>query len=165
MSFVIYGTRETRITIYNEGDETPVARITLQKETKEGLQLKFTPEGPRQELSRANLGRLRQVRRGYRPSLTIKWDFGLHSLRSDWTGSAWGPASEVLTAAALAEVLNAAIQRPVLVHPHLDHAFAFWAQPDPRKSFELKDRKGVVHAAITLDLIGSDLVEIPEFVS
>ena len=165
MSFVIYGTRETRITLYNVGDETPVARITLQKETKEGLQLKFAPEGTRQELSLANLGRLVQVRRGFRPSMSIKWDGGVHSLRSAWTGSAWGPATEILTVEALVEILNAGFQRPILVEPHLDHVFAFWAQPDPKKAFELRDFKGAAHTGLTLDLVGSDLVGIPEFVS
>lgn len=171
MSYVIYGTRQTLITLYEVDGITPLAKITLQKETKEGLLLKFTPEGVKQKLGSGAGWRLRWSHRGFRPSVTIKWDVGLHSRRLSWVGEGngtgggpWGPAAEVLTAEALAEIENRGLLAPCLVQPHLDHAFTFWAQPDPGKAFELKDLKGCAHTGLGLELVGTGLAAIPDFV-
>lgn len=149
----IYGLQCTRITLYADDAVTPTHRVTLQKETREGLELSFKAEGVLHQLgSGAGWARV-FTPRGWRPSLAIKWDVAMESIIEDRAGSAWGAARIVSTAEALSLVEDRAMRVPCRVSPHKDVNLDFLAQPDPATPFRLKDRKGVVHTGLELDLI------------
>ena len=116
--YLSYGCGRTRITIYATDGETPVSRITLQKETREGLVLTFTPEGTLRALGSGASWALTWQRRGFRPSLAISWEVGLTSILETWSGSAWETAPRIPTARALSLILTAAMVVPCLVEPH-----------------------------------------------
>jgi len=165
MSYVCYGTDRTRITLYEADGTTPKYRLTLQKETREGLTLGFKPEGvPHQLGSGANWAR-HLTHHGFRPTLGIKWAHGLDSLRETWSGSAWGAPEAILTPIALSLIFTWAFQSPCLVEPHLDKAYSFAAQPEPGQALELKDLKGVLHTGLDLVLIATELGAIPDWVA
>lgn len=164
MSYVVYGLGRTVITL-RDASGNPTVRYTLQVEQREGLVLTFTPEGTAHDLGSGAGWAKRWNHRGFRPSISIRWDAGTISSKALWSGSAWGNEQVVSTAVALSELLNAAFLVPCLVQPHKDHAFTFVAQPDPSKGFALKDRKRVIHTDLTLDLVGQDLGAIPTWVA
>jgi hypothetical protein len=161
--YLSYGCGRTRITLYAADGTTPVSRITLQKETREGLVLTFTPEGTLQALGSGASWAQTWKHRGFRPSLVIQWDAGVYSSRETWDGTSWGTADSITTAQALTLILNAAVLVPCLVQPHLDHAYTFLAQPDSSIAFALQDLKGVVHTSLSLSLLGQGLSSIPEW--
>ena len=165
MSYVAYGLQKTRITLYAADGVTPLYRITLQKETREGLTLSFKPEGaPHQLGSGANWANA-WAHRGFRAQLDIAWDVGLESTLETWGGSAWGAATSELTPISLSRIFTWAFQSPCLVEPHLDKAYSFSAQPDPGKARGLKDRKGVAHTGLDLSLIATEVGSIPDWAS
>ena len=163
MSYVAYGLQKTRLTLYAPDGTTPSLRITLQKETREGLALGFKPEGVGTRLGSGAFWATQWTHHGFRPELSIKWDRGLESLAETWTGSAWGPAASMLTPLALSHIFNKAFLAPCLVEPHLDQAYSFLAQPDPGKAFVLRDLKGVAHTGLELDLVGLTVGAIPDW--
>lgn len=160
MSYIVYGTGRSRVTLYDTAG-TPTVRITLQKETREGLTLKFSPEGQLHKKGSGAAWGQDWQHRGFRPSLQIEWTHGLMTLRETYTSGAWSAAVEIPTAEALGQILNSAFVAPCLVQPHVDHSFAFLAQPDPETAFELRDVKGVAHTGLTLSLMGRSLTAIP----
>lgn len=161
----IYGLKQTRITLYALDGVTPTLRVTLQKETREGLTLSFKPEGVSHQLGSAATWAKPWTHRGFRAQLDIKWDYGLESSVETWAAGVWGAAATVPTAQALSQILNAAFPAPCLVEPHFDKAFSFSAQPDPGKAFELKDVKGVAHSGLDLVLIQTTVATLPDWAS
>lgn len=164
MSYVVYGLQKTRITLYEADGTTPKYRITLQKETREGLTLAFKPEGQmRQAGSGGNWARS-WAHWGFRPELRILWDLGTdESSQEAWISGAWAAQGNIPTAEALGRVFTYAFAAPCLVEPHTDKAFSFGAQPDPGRPLTLKDIKGVAHSGLELVLIGSSLSAIPNW--
>ena len=154
---VVYGTDATRITIFDAGG-TPLTRYTLQAEEESGMVLTFPSEGLWHQLGSGASWRRVWAPRGFRPTLSLKWDFGLSSTMQTWTGSAWGSAVEIETATALSKILSGATSVAALVEPRLDKAFSFDAQPDPSKPLGFKDAGRVVHAGLTLDLVAATLI-------
>jgi hypothetical protein len=163
MSYVIYGTSRTRITLYAADGVTPNYRITLQKEVREGLNLIFNPEGVPHQMGSGAAWAKSLTFRGFRPQLEIKWDFGLTSSVEVWGGTAWGAPADELTPISLSRIFTWAFQSPCLVEPHLDKAYSFTAQPDPGKALGLKDRKGVAHSDLDLVLVGTVVGSIPDW--
>jgi hypothetical protein len=163
MLYVCYGSQKSRITLYASDGTTPVSRITLQKEDREGLQLSFKPEGSALRLGSGSGWANTWTHHGHRASLSIKWSVGLESSIETWSGSAWGAPTAILTPIALSQIFNRAFQAPCLVEPHLDKAYSFSAQPDPGKAFVLCDRKGVVHTDLGLDLVAVTLDVVPDW--
>jgi hypothetical protein len=165
MGYLVYGLAQTRLTLYALDGVTPLYRITLQKETREGLILSFKPEGVTHQLgSGANWAQSR-THRGFRAQLEVKWDFGLTSSVETWTSGAWGAPATMLTPTALSLIFSWAFQAPCLVEPHLDKAYSFLAQPDPSKALELKDVKGVAHSGLGLVLVATTVGSIPDWSS
>ncbi len=160
---VIYGLAQTRITLYASDGVTPTLRVTLQKETREGLTLSFKPEGVSHQLGSGASWAKPWLHRGFRAQLEVKWDVGLESSVETWASGAWGAAATVPTAQALSQILAAAFQAPCLVEPHLDKAFSFSAQPDPGKAFGLKDLKGLAHTGLDLVLIQTTVAALPDW--
>ena len=161
-SLIIYGTKASRLTLYNP-DGSKAYRVTLQKEVKEGLILSLSPEGAANQLGSASSWRRTWAHRGFRPSLAISWDVGVSSTIETWTSGAWGPATDILTAAALSKILSYGMQAPMDVQPHLDHSWTFQAQPDPGKSLDFRDVRGVAHTGLELGLIGTVVVNLPDW--
>ena len=164
MSTVIYGLKETRIILYEDDATTPRYRITLQKETKEGLELAFKPEGMNHQLGSGADWAIRRIHRGFRLGLDIKWTHGLTSTAETWNGTAWGAATVIPTAQALSVVHTWANHNPCRVSPHKDLNLDFLAQPDPGKAFILRDLKGVLHTGLELHLVSTTLAkDIPDW--
>lgn len=180
MSFVVYGLQKTRITLYQTDGTTPKTRITLQKETKEGLTLSFKPEGQLRQAGSGAAWARNWAHFGFRAQLRILWDLGTdETLIQSWEPSGWGLSSfgesawsepdgwgtsaQIPTASALSILINGAYQVPCLVEPHLDKSFSFLAQPDPGRSLDMRDVKGVAHSGMELALVGTNLVEIPDW--
>lgn len=163
MSFIVYGTARTRITLYDTDGVTPKFRITLQKEVREGLTLAFKEEGVVHQGGSGSGWARNLTHRGFRPQLEIKWDFGLTSSLETWATGAWGPAADELTPISLSRIFSWAFKAPCLVEPHLDKAYSFLAQPDPGKSLGLKDLKGVAHSDLDLVLIATTVGDIPDW--
>jgi hypothetical protein len=163
MSYVIYGINQTRITLYAADGTTPLYRVTLQKETREGLTLSFKPEGVGHQLGSGAAWAQTRTHRGFRAQLSIKWDFGMESSVETWAAGAWGAPAAMLTAQALSLILAQAFLAPCLVEPHTDKAFSFSAQPDPGKAFELKDIKGIAHSGLDLVLIQTTVANLPDW--
>ena len=165
MSYVIYGTARTRITLYAPDGTTPLQRITLQKEDREGLTLTWKPEGPSTTLGSGAGWAITRTHHGFRAELAIKWGVGVESSVETWASGAWGAPTVMLTPLAIASIFNKALLAPCLVEPHLDKAYSFLAQPDPGKAFTLKDIKGVAHTGLELVLIAETLAAIPDWAS
>lgn len=165
MSYITYGLLRTRITLYDTDGTTPLKRITLQKEMRDGLVLAWKPEGVATRLGSGASWANNWTHHGFRASLAIKWDFGMNSSVETWTGAAWGTAAEVLTPIALSQIFNKALLAPCLVEPHTDKAYSFLAQPDPGKAFVLRDVKGVAHSGLELDLVATTVAAIPDWAS
>lgn len=164
MAYTVYGLKETRIILYADDGVTPRYRVTLQKESKEGLDLIFKPEGITHQLGSGAGWARHYVHRGFRPSLGIKWNVAIESAVETWDGSAWGTAATVTTAQALSLVHSLGSRAPALVSPHYDLNFNFLAQPDPGKAFVLQDHRGAVHTKLELNLIGITLLpDIPDW--
>lgn len=160
----IYGLKETRITLYEDDGTTPKYRITLQKETKEGLELAFKPEGVNHQLGSGSNWDIVKIHRGHRPELAIKWSHGLESWVQTWADAAWGASTLVPTAQALSVIHSRANRCACSVSPHLDMNFDFLAQPDSGKKFVLRDIKGVAHTGLELVLIGKSLIpDLPDW--
>jgi hypothetical protein len=155
---VIYGLDKPRITLYADDGVTPVYRITLQKETKEGLDLAFPAEGVSRQLGSGAGWAKPWLQRGFRPVLNLKWSHGLDSAVEAWGGIAWGAGTTVNTAQALGVIDSMARRAPCLVEPHLDQNFSFLAQPDPGKAITLRDLKGLVHTGLELQLVATKLI-------
>lgn len=165
MSYTVYGLQTTRITLYASDGVTPTLRITLQKESKDGLTLSFKPDGVTHQLGSGAAWAQTRTHRGFRAQLSVKWEFGLESIVETWGGAAWGAPVAILTAMALSQILNAAFLAPCLVEPHTDKAFSFTAQPDPGKAFELRDMKGMAHSGLDLVLIQTTVANLPDWAS
>lgn len=163
MSYVIYGRNRTRITLYAADGTTPLQRVTLEKEAREGLALSFKPEGAEAKLGSGANWAIKRTHHGFRPELAIKWEYGMESTVETWGGAAWGAPAAILTPMALASIFTRACAAPCLVEPHLDKAYSFKAQPDPGKPFVLKDVKGVAHSGLELVLVGEELGPIPDW--
>jgi|GEM_PF-5481831 len=168
--FLAYGVGQTQIQLRNTAGAL-VERITLQKETTEGLELVFTPEGVARTLTAGSVaaptaGYKKAWRSlGVRPSLDIKWAKAVTSSVEPWMGSAWGTLTTIDTAEAVRRVLRRAMLWPCTVYPHLDHAFNFDAQPDLGADLKLVDLRGVVHQDLNLKLIGTKVVAVPDWVA
>ncbi len=166
MGYTVYGLKETRIILYADDGVTPRYRVTLQKESKEGLDLAFKPEGVTHQLGSGAGWARRYIHRGFRPNLVIKWNVAIESWIETWDGSAWGAAAVVQTAQALSVVYTWASLNPCRVSPHYDLNFDFLAQPDPGKAFVLQDQRGAVHTKLELNLIGVALLpKIPDWIN
>lgn len=163
MSYVCYGLARTRITLYEADGATPKYRLTLQRETREGMLLAYKPEGPVHQLGSGTNWARHITHRGHRPNLTIKWSHGTKSIRESWTGANWAPGETILTPVALSLIFTWAFQSPCLVEPRPDKAYSFAAQPDPDRRLELKDIAGVAHTGLDLTLIGTELGAIPDW--
>lgn len=164
MAYTVYGLKETRIILYADDGVTPRYRVTLQKESKEGLDLIFKPEGITHQLGSGAGWARHYVHRGFRPSLGIKWNVAIESSVETWSGSAWGASTVITTAQALSVIHTWASHNPCSVSPHLDLNFSFLAQPDPGKAFVLQDHRGAVHTKLELNLIGTVLIsDIPDW--
>ncbi len=161
MTYVVYGLKQTRITLYDADGVTAKYRITFQKEMREGLTLSYKPEGVSHQLGSAANWATPRTHRGFRAHLDIKWDYGLESSVETWNGTAWDPPVSTLTAEALSLVFTWAFEAPCVVEPHLDKGYAFHAQPDPGRSLDLSDVKGVAHKDLGLTLIQIDVGPIP----
>jgi hypothetical protein len=165
MSYVVYGTSKSRITLYDADGVTKKYRITLQKEGREGLKLSYKPEGAPHKLGSGAAWANTWTHRGFRATLEIKWPHGIQSTLETWTAGAWGAPTTILTASALSLIFTWAFQSPCLVEPHLDKAYSFSAQPDPGKALELRDVKGVAHTGLELALVATILGAIPDWAS
>ena len=166
MSYIIFGLKQTRIILFEDDGVTPRYRITLQKETKEGLRLTFKFVGVERQLGSGAGWAKPLLFHGYRVALSIKWSHGMMSSAETWDGATWGTSTTVNTAQALGVIHTWASRNPCLVSPHLDLAFEFQAQPDPGKGFELGDLKGQFHTGLELDLISTVLVKgIPDWIN
>lgn len=164
MGYVIFGLKETRITLYQDDGVTPRYRVTLQKEVREGLDLTFKPEGVSHQLGSGAGWAKRWIHRGFRPTLAIKWKHGMESSVETWDGAAWGVSTIITTAQALSVIHTWASHNPCLVSPHKDLNFEFLAQPDPGKAFNLQDLKGVLHTDLALNLIATRIIQdIPDW--
>lgn len=163
MSYVVYGTKKTRITLYDVDGITPLQRITLQRETREGLTLSWKPEGSATKLGSGSGWANALVHHGHRAQLAIKWDKGTNSSQETWASGTWAAPTVMLTPLAIASILNKAFLAPCLVEPHLDKGYSFKAQPDPAKAFFLKDLKGIAHTDLELVLIAETLGPIPDW--
>jgi hypothetical protein len=163
VSYVVYGTNKTRVTLYDVDGTTPLQRITLQKEDREGLTLSWKPEGATTKLGSGAGWANANTHHGFRAELAIKWAVGVESASEAWVSGAWGPATILLTAQAIRDIFTQAMVVPCLVEPHLDKAYSFKAQPDPGKAFSLKDVKGVAHTGLELVLIAETLGPIPDW--
>ena len=166
MSAIIFGLSQTRITLFGPDGVTPTKRYTLQKEDREGLELSFPREQSTHDLgSGANWARQRNFH-GYRPTLKVKWAVAVGSgpggqivtMVEAWTGTAWGVATQVNTAAALASIDDGACKVPALIEPHLDKAFSFLGQPPDGHIFALRDLKAVIHTKLDLALEAVSLI-------
>jgi hypothetical protein len=163
MNFVVYGLRQTRITLYN-ADGTNAYRVTLQKEGRMGLELAFPPEGVDHQLGSGADWEMTRTHRGFRPALAIKWPVATRSVVETWDGAQWGAKELVLTAQVRGLIDNFAFIKPCLVSPHEDMNFGFLARPVPANPFKLRDIKGVAHADIDLALIATKLIPaIPDW--
>lgn len=165
VGYVIYGLARTRITLYDADGTTPLQRLTLQKEDREGLTLTWKPEGPSTNLGSGSGWAIKRTHHGFRAELAIKWGVGVKSSVETWASGAWGAPAVLLTPLAIASIFNKAVLAPCLVEPHLDKAYSFKAQPDPGKPFSLKDLKGVAHTGLELVLIAETLGPIPDWAS
>lgn len=164
MGYVIFGLKETRITLYQDDGVTPRYRVTLQKEVREGLDLTFKPEGVSHQLGSGAAWAKRWIHRGFRPTLAIKWKHGMESTLEAWGTGSWNAATVITTAQALGFIHTYASRVPCLVSPHKDMNFDFLAQPDPGKSFNLQDLKGVLHTDLALNLIATRILQdVPDF--
>jgi hypothetical protein len=160
---LIYGSSSARITLYTAG--TAALRITLQCPDPEGLQLTFQSESQVHQLgSGAGYAKV-FLDDGLRPVLGMKWAYGLTCLQESWNGTGWTSAQTIDTAQALLNILNSAFLEPCLVEPHLDHPFQFLAQPDPGKSFDIQDIKGIAHTGLSLDLMATFTTDLPSWVT
>ena len=157
---IVYGSGRTRITLYNSSG-VATYRITLQTELVDGLQLTFQAEGQEHLLgSGANWAR-KWTHRGFRPLLSIQWDWAMSSSIETWTPGtpgSWGTSVEESTAQSLGRIQSSSMVYPALVEPHLDKSFSFSSQPDPTKPLILSDRRKVLHGQLTLDLIATSLI-------
>jgi hypothetical protein len=161
MSFTpIYGLQRTRIILYADDGTTPLYRVTLQKETREGLELAFKPEGTLHQLGSGAGWARRWIHRGWRMTLSIKWDVGLESTAETWDPgtSTWITPTVIPTAQALSSINTWATHAPCRVSPHQDLNLDFLAQPDPGGAFKLRDLKGVAHTNLDLVLIATNLL-------
>ena len=166
MSYVIFGSKQTQIILYMDDGVTPQYRVTLQKETAEGLTIALKPEGVSRQLGSGAGWANRWLHRGFRPSLTVQWTHGVQSQVETWSGGAWTGLTTIPTAQALSIIHTWACHNPCLVYPHLDVNFSFQAQPDPGKAFNLRDAKGVIHTSLELALIGTTLLpDIPDWIN
>jgi len=165
MDLIVYGMQRSRITLYAADGTTPLYRITLQREAREGLTLKFVPEIVSHKMGSGADWANHLTYRGHRPQLDVKWKYGVRSDRQAWTGSAWGAPTKILTATAISIIQAYAFQAPCNVEPHFDKAWSFMAQPDPGKAFELRDTKGVAHPGLELVLIAQKVGPIPDWES
>jgi len=164
MSLVIYGLQETQIILYEDDGITPKYRITLQKETKEGLELSFAAEGVSRGLGSGAKWARSWCQRGWRMTVSIRWDAGIESTAETWDGSAWVEARAVPTAQALSVIQTWGTRTPCRVSPHKDMNLDFLAQPDPSKPLRLRDVKGAAHTGLELVLVASDLLgNIPDW--
>jgi hypothetical protein len=173
MNYSVYGLQKTRIILFEDDGFTPRYRITLQKETREGLELVFKPDGVLHQLGSGAGWRRQWIHRGHRVSLAIKWSLGLEStvetfdaMLPDGVTFTWLAATTIPTAQALSVIHTWACRNPCRVSPHLDLAFDFLAQPDPGQAFTLRDLKGFAHTGLTLELISTVLVKgIPDWIT
>ncbi len=165
MSYVVYGTSKSRITLYAADGVTNKYRITLQKEGREGLKLSFKPEGAPHQLGSGAAWAKAWTHRGFRATLDIKWPHGMESILETWTAGAWGAPTPILTATALSLIFTWGFQSPCLIEPHLDKAYSFSAQPDPSKALELRDVKGVAHTGLGLVLVATAVAPLPDWAS
>ena len=164
MSYVIYGLKEPRITLYEDDGITPRYRVTLQKETREGLELTFKPEGVTHQLGSGASWARRWIHRGHRITLDLKWSHGLNAAVETWSGSAWGASTTITLAQALSVIATWANHNPCLVSPHKDLAFEFLAQPGGGKGLTFRDLKGFAHTGLELSLISTVLVkDLPDW--
>lgn len=160
---IIYGLGSTRVTL-RDATGANLARLTLQCEDREGLELSFTPEGVTSDLGSGAGFRRAWTPRKFRAAVAIKWTYALASRVETWSGSDWTGSVLVDTAEALRQIHNAAWIYPCLVQPHLGSAWAFEAQPDPGADpYALQDVKGVVHADLSLRLQSRAVVDIPDW--
>jgi len=159
MGFVVYGVGSTRIVLNSGG--IPAFRITLQKESTEGLVLSFKPEGAAGQLGSGAAWAKTWAHHGFRPTLAIKWGVGIKSTIETYSGGSYGAPTQILTADALTRILSYGFKEPMLVQPHLDNAFSFLAQPDPGVALNLKDNKGAYHTSLETTLIGTTVADLP----
>ncbi|WP_257311101.1 hypothetical protein [Geothrix fuzhouensis] len=165
MSYIIYGTARSRITLYEVDGTTPKYRVTLQRETKEGLSLVFKPEGAAHQLGSGANWAKSWTHRNFRASLDLRWNYGKNSLLETWTSGAWSAPVITLTPTVLSLIFTWAFQSPCLVEPHMDKAYTFSAQPDPGKALALNDTKGVAHKDLALSLIATEVAPLPDWAS
>ncbi|MBS1729855.1 MAG: hypothetical protein JSS67_03655 [Bacteroidetes bacterium] len=176
MSAIIIGLGQTRITTYATDGTTPVKRFTLQKEDREGIELRFPKEGATHKLGSGANRAIKRTFFGYRPNLSCRWAVAIDPVHAAggqltttvevWSGSAWGSAAQINTAAALSAIDDAATKTPVLVEPRLDKAFSFLAQPPDNHVFALIDLKGVVHTKLDLQLEAEETIsDLPDWLS
>lgn len=162
----IFGLNKTRIILFQNDGTTPRYRITLQKETRKGLDLLFKPEGETRQLGSGAGWARPWLMHGFRITLAIKWSHGLLSLVETWNGAGWDEGTSVNTAQALGVIHTWASRMPCRVSPHLDLDFDFLAQPDAAKGHGLRDLKGQFHTDLELDLISTVLIKgIPDWVN
>jgi hypothetical protein len=160
MSYVIYGCKASQVTLYSAAG-APVYLVTLQKESRAGLQLVFRPEGASSQLGSGASWKNCWAHRGFRPTLQIKWGVGVNSTIATWDGAKWLAAQPINTAQVVGMILSYGLRAPCQVQPHLDNAYVFLAQPDPTKALTLCDQDGAVHVNLELNLIGSTVADIP----
>lgn len=175
MTRIITGLSQTRITTYASDGTTPVKRYTLQKEDREGFELRFPKEGATHKLGSGANRAMKKTFFGYRPTLACKWAFALDATDGAgaqvskvevWGGSSWGAATAINTAAALSAIDDAATKTPVLVEPRLDKAFSFLAQPPDNHVFALTDLKAVIHTKLDLQLEAqTTITTLPDWLS
>jgi hypothetical protein len=161
MSFApIYGIQQTRIVLYADDEITPTSRITLEKESREGLELVFKSEGVMAQLGSGAGWATRWLHRGWRMKLSIKWAVGLESTIETWdlATNTWVQATLIPTAEALSLLIGSGARVPLRVSPHKDKNLDFLAQPDPGKDFRLKDVKGLAHTDLETVLVATELL-------
>lgn len=167
---VVYGRGRCRITTHNT-DGSPLWRYTLDAVAPEGLAVVFTPEGVMHQLGSGAGWQRKFGLRGFRPSISLKWDAGLQAKLEQMIYPAggdppphWVRWGDVEMAEGLSQIISASSLVRCLVEPHMDKGWSFYAQPDPGKAFQINDYKLVVHRGLTLQLIGTDLIpSIPDW--
>lgn len=147
----------TRVTLL-DATGVPAIRWTLQVPERAGRTLSWVPEGMLRNLGSASNFLRHWIHRGFRLEISLKWSYGLTSIRETWDGTAWIGAAQRPTAEAHSEILDWSARLPVQVEPYTGESQAIFQAIATEKGPSLQDTKGIAHARLELVLAAVVLV-------